>query len=308
MVAGTSTGGILACLYLKPDPGNSSLPQYAAEDGLKLYMRNGDSIFDVGVWRRVLGANGLLDEKYSAENLERLAKKVFGNVTLGQLLKPCLVTAYATQLHRPFFFKSHNVKTKTSDDYYVREVVRATSAAPTYFEAAMPDSLDNIPNATPMIDGGVFANNPAACALVEALTLKSPEFAPLNIGNAPALLGEVAVLSLGTGGRTQSISHSECKDWGLVGGARPIIDILMDGVAQAVDYQLTTLFDSCGKAGQYLRVNGDFDDFANSLRIDGLDPAMDNASDKNLKLLERFGKQLAKNHSGQIANFVNNYL
>ena len=45
----------------------------------------------------------------------------------------------------------------------MRDVARATSAAPTYFEPA------RLPGNPPyaLVDGGVFANNPGMCAYVD---------------------------------------------------------------------------------------------------------------------------------------------
>ena len=46
------------------------------------------------------------------------------------------------------------------------------------------------------------------------------------------------MLSLGTGQRTDRRPFDEVKDWGLVEWARPILDVVFDGISDAVDYQL----------------------------------------------------------------------
>jgi hypothetical protein len=75
-----------------------------------------------------------------------------------------------------------------------------------------------------LVDGGVFAANPAMCALAEVLR------------SGP--LGDVRLLSLGTGERTRKRRFADVQDWGLVEWARPIIDVVFDGVSDAVHYQL----------------------------------------------------------------------
>lgn len=205
-----------------------------------------------------------------------------------------MVTAYETKQYRPFFFTQHNAQADRSRDFRVREVARATAAAPTYFEIATPDNLDGIPNSNPMIDGGVFANNPAACALVEALCL--PDSKPD--------LSNIVMLSVGTGRSPKSISYGEAKDWGQAGWLRPLLGILMEGVSQTVDHQIEALFGSLGLAGQYMRINGDFGDYRNQLDIDGLEHDMDCADKDNMKRLERFGRQLAQNQREVIKQFV----
>src|SRR5437773_5863242 len=89
LIAGTSTGGILTCLYLCPDA-NSAHPRFSAADAVDLYLQNGDDIFDVSFFRRLWSAGGTLEETYSAEPLERILKEYFGDLRLSQLLKPCL--------------------------------------------------------------------------------------------------------------------------------------------------------------------------------------------------------------------------
>lgn len=297
LVAGTSTGGILTCLYLAPDPERPGRARFSAEDGLDLYLRNGDEIFGRSLWKKIVSLGGLLDEMYSAKPLEAALARYLGDVELSQLLRPCLVTAYATKEYRPYFFTQHDAIHDPGANYPVREVARSTSAAPTYFEPAMPESLNAVADAIPMIDGGVFANNPAACALVEAV--RSDKLA--------RKVDDVVLLSLGTGRSPKSISYRECKNWGKAAWLKPLIDILMEGVSQSVDFQLRTVFSSLGIERQYLRIDGSFHDAAHHLEIPGLDPAMDHASRDNMRRLERFGRQLAENHRDELTAFVEAY-
>src|SRR5882724_3657300 len=90
MIAGTSTGGILACLYLSPDPAIRR-PKFSAAEAVDLYLQNGDDIFDVSVFKSILSVGGLADEKYSAAPLENVLQKYFGDLQLSQFLRPCLI-------------------------------------------------------------------------------------------------------------------------------------------------------------------------------------------------------------------------
>lgn len=299
LIAGTSTGGILACLLLMPDKMEPTRARFSANDALNLYLEYGDEIFDRSVWQRISSLEGIADEKYSATPIERIMKNYFADTRLSQLLKPCLITAYDTKKYRPFFFTQHDAVKTPAREFLVRDVARATSAAPTYFQAALPESLDDIPNADPMIDGGVFANNPTACALVEAMKLNA---------QSPRPVDNFAILSLGTGRRPKKLTYGEIHNWGLAGWARPILDILMEGNAQTVDYQLRTIYSSLDKRGNYVRIDGDFTDTIAGLDVDGLDSSMDNASAANMKRLETFGKQLAANNRDVIGEFVRTFL
>ena len=60
-------------------------------------------------------------------------------------------------------------------------------------------------------------------------------------GDARLCRGERALdvlASLGTGEQTRPLPYDEVKDWGQIEWARPIIDVVFDGSADAVDVQL----------------------------------------------------------------------
>src|ERR1051325_1351014 len=185
LIAGTSTGGILTCLYLCP--GGAGKPKYSAMDAVNLYLQNGDDIFDVSIFKQISSLGGMADEKYDADALEETLNKYFGDTKLGDLLKPCLITAYDINRRAAKFFNSNDVKEEgLSREFYLRDVARATSAAPTYFQPANISSLNN--EIFPLIDGGVFANNPTMCAFVEACS-----------ADPKLKVSDLFVLSLGTG-------------------------------------------------------------------------------------------------------------
>lgn len=290
LVAGTSTGGILTCLYLCPDPATNR-PHFTANDAVNLYLQNGDNIFDVSIFRTIATVEGLAGPKYSADALESILKNYLGDLKLSQLLKPCLITAYDITRRQAKFFnqKDFAVEPLPQNDYFLRDVARSTSAAPTYFAPANIQSLDR--QVYPLIDGGVFANNPAMCACVEAF------------GYDPKLkVTNLSVLSLGTGDTEQAYHYAEAQKWGKLQWLEPVLDILMSGVAETVDYQLKTLFASAGCPGQYLRIQTKLSTFPN------VDPAMDNASEKNMQALEDVGNSLAAQFDAQLDAFTQQYL
>lgn len=298
-IAGTSTGGILTCLYLTPSKADPCKARFSADTVRNFYLDHGEEIFDLSLWQRLKAANGLLDEKYSARELEKHLRKYLGNVTMKELIKPCLVTGYDVRQYRPVFFTQQDAG-NPSANYLIRDVARATAAAPTYFEAALPTSLDKIDNETPVIDGGVFANNPTACALVEVLRK--------GYGKGHGVkMEDIVILSLGTGRKPATITYKECKDWGLLGWARPLLGIMMEGESQTVDYQMQCIFECLNKKDQYLRIDGEFGDYKNNLAIEDLDPSMDCASKDNMEKLSTFGEILAQNNEKVLKEFVDRF-
>jgi uncharacterized protein len=210
LIAGTSTGGILACALCAPDP----LP---ASEVVKLYVDEGPNIFSRSLFQRIRSADGLLDEKYDDAALDSALVRFLADKSLSATKPNLIVPAYDTALPGPYFFKTTDAQASAADDFPLSVVARATSAAPTYFEPV--ESGEKA-----LVDGGVFAANPAMCALAEALNTVSPK--------------DVVLVSLGTGERTHTRDFDEIKDWGVVSWARPILDVVFDGASDAVNYQL----------------------------------------------------------------------
>ena len=83
LVAGTSTGGILTCIYLCPDlGGDPARPLFSAEEAVELYMERGDEIFSVSLWQKIRSAGGALDEIYDAAELEETLDDYLGELKL----------------------------------------------------------------------------------------------------------------------------------------------------------------------------------------------------------------------------------
>jgi uncharacterized protein len=256
LIAGTSTGGIIACALCAPDP----LP---ASEVVKLYEEEGPEIFDRSLFQRIRSADGLLDEKYDDAALDRALERFLGHKRLAETNPDLIVPTYDTALPGPYFFKTTKARdTPASDDFPLSLVARATSAAPTYFEAV--EAGDRA-----LVDGGVFAANPAMSAFAEVLNLE--EVSPRD----------VVLLSLGTGERTERHSFDEIKDWGLAKWARPILNVVFDGVSDAVNYQLERVL----TGERYWRLQAEL-----TLASDDLD----DASDDNLARLRRQAEELIR--------------
>ena len=278
MIAGTGTGGILTCLYLAPQANESGHPRFAAEEAAGLLLKKGPEIYDVPFFHR-MRSFGSRDEKYPAQGLEKVLDHYFGKLNLSELLKPCLVPAYDITRREGKFFTQHDARLRPHFDFRVRDVARATSAAPTYFECAEIEALDNV--IYPLIDGGVFANNPALCAYAEAHKL----FRRAEAGNAWGTAADLVVFSLGTGKVNTPYAYKRVKDWGVGNWAQPMYHIAASGAAETVDYQLRQLFDAAGVPGQYVRLDPEIP-LTNSSE-------MDDASEANLRDLRVLGNETA---------------
>jgi uncharacterized protein len=269
LIAGTSTGGILALGLAMP--GDGGKPRYKAEELIELYEKEGPRIFSRPAGHRIDSLEGIAEERYPSEGVEQVLAEYFGEARLKDALTRILITSYEIQLRIPFFFSSERAKNSPDYDFPMRQVARATSSAPTYFEPAKVEAEDPV-DYYALVDGGVFANNPAMCVYVEARRILEAEDSPYPSGT------DILVVSAGTGQLTDRLRYEEAAGWGLLGWARPIIDVVFDGVSDTVDFQLKELLSpSKDRIGRYYRFQRELVEVSD---------AMDNVSPSNLQDLK----------------------
>ncbi|WP_419873090.1 CBASS cGAMP-activated phospholipase [Candidatus Pristimantibacillus sp. PTI5] len=182
LIVGTSTGGIIA-LGL-----GLGLP---AKEILSFYESEGPKIFKSSMLTKF---KSLGTAKYSVTPLRSALYETFGNKQLGESRTRLVIPAMNIETG-----EVHVYKTSHNPDYFrdykemAVNVALGTAAAPTYFKTHVSES------GTPIIDGGMWANNPVGVAVVEAIgVLDWPKHdlkvlslgcttTPLNIGLARKL-------------------------------------------------------------------------------------------------------------------------
>jgi predicted acylesterase/phospholipase RssA len=236
LIAGTSTGGILALGLTTPDPNDPSKPRYRAEEFVGMYEEKGSAIFGNSLGHRLLTLFGLFGSKYAVRGLEETLRTYFGDSRLKDAVAEVLITSYDLEQRDSWFLARHKAREDSAaNDFPMAQVARATSAAPTYFR---PERLSVDPP-TALVDGGVHSNNPAMCAWVETVKLHGQQ--------------DIVLVSLGTGGVKTPISYAKARAWGLIGWVRPLIGIFMDGVAATVEHELGWLLTPKDGEQRYFR-------------------------------------------------------
>jgi hypothetical protein len=206
LIGGTSTGAILAaglCLGMK------------ASDLRDFYLKFGKEIFTkvflpIRFWH-----------SYPSEPLERRLKDKFGESTnLGspKLRTNILIVAKNASLGTTWFF-TNNPKGKyfgTNAALPLWQIVRASSAAPTYFppqKIAIPDEQAQVHNYE-FVDGGVSSyNNPSLQVFLEATD-------PQYRYGWPTGTDQLLLLSLGTGFNSITIDEGKASGYNLLDWAR----------------------------------------------------------------------------------------
>lgn len=267
--AGTSTGGILSLSYLIPD--QNQRPLLSAKNCVDLYLEKGDEIFDVNLLQKIRSGGGILDEKYNANALETALEHTFENLMLSDLLKPCIISSYDVKNAKPHFFKAHKASNKIYN-FKVKDAARATSAAPTYFEAA--NIKNEIGSSFALVDGGLFANNPAMVAYSEVRSMTFDQ--KVDYPSAKDMM----IVSVGTGSQSKSYPFDKVKDWGQIQWVKPVIEIMMSGSSSTTHYHLEKIYDTLAlqtDKNNYHRLEP---------LVKSADPQMDNASPDNLLKLK----------------------
>lgn len=184
MIAGTSTGGIIALGLAK------GLTAAQVRD---VYVERGGLIFPptniIGRWiRRAIRFQRYI---YEREPLQNELLRIFGDTALGEARTRLCIPSFEGTHGEPWIYKTpHHPDYKRDKFASMVTVGLATAAAPTFF-AALPN------NGYTMVDGGLWANNPVMNALVDVLACYE-----LN-------RRQVRILSLGCGETTFKVDASK---------------------------------------------------------------------------------------------------
>ncbi len=223
LIAGTSTGGLIALGLTTPGPDGG--PAFDPAAMIELYSGpEAQEIFARPPLERLPGighVSDLLDPRYDLEGLERVLERRLGDRTVSEALTGVLVPSYDMHDRTPRFFKPWNEEARRMRAV---DAGLATSAAPTYFPALRLGE-------EALVDGGVFINNPTIAATIEAL--KRTEGEPLS----PE---DLLVVSLGTGQHERGYDPDAVAGWGALGwiapssgSEPPLIGAMLDGQSDA---------------------------------------------------------------------------
>jgi patatin-like phospholipase/acyl hydrolase len=212
LIGGTSTGSIIAA---------GLATGMSASEIKEIYLSLGDKIFG-GKYNMI--KTFIKGAQFDFVPLEEALKDVFGDITMGddQAIKTglCIIAKRADTLSTwPVINHPGGKYFKYNKDILLRQMVRASSAAPTYF---IPQQITVAPGQeAAFIDGGIsMANNPAFQLFMVA-TLKGFPF-HWNTGGK-----ELFITSIGTGSSEPSYKIEEILDKNLLEWARYMPDAFM---------------------------------------------------------------------------------
>jgi len=205
MIAGTSTGSIIAAgIACKKTP----------DQVVELYQQYGAKIFSQkkkSFWPYVFKST------YENTYLKTMLSEEFGTITLGDIKKPLIIPTTDVGHGGVHVFKSAYSPDFIRDGkVFIKDAVLASCSAPTFFD---PTTVGNYL----LADGGLWANNPALVAVIEAKHR-------LRIDAK-----EIRILSLGTGESRNAYGMKESKKWGFVTGwkGREFVELILSLQSQS---------------------------------------------------------------------------
>lgn len=212
--AGTSTGALILNALLLPGDKNGA--KYTPDDLYKHFDKELPAIFSETLIDELENGFDLLKPKYRPEPLESVVYRLAGEALFKDQIRDICVPSFDLLTARPVLFTRNETRTQAEKEALkVYDVVLASSAAPTYFP---PHKMElNNTNLT-MVDGGIYANNPASWAISNC-----------NEGEEPFLL------SIGTGLPPYSFKMDCPYEEGMIGWAPKLENLLFSSMIAGTD-------------------------------------------------------------------------
>ncbi|PKA66020.1 Patatin group A-3 [Apostasia shenzhenica] len=216
IAAGSGVGGVLATMLFTRGPEGRSL--YSAEEALCFLAKNGPP--------SAPGRKGLLRGIFQPSSAGSF-RRIFGDTTLRDTVKPVLIPCYDLSTGAPFLFSRADAVETDAYDFLIREVCAATCAGEELLKMSSIDGRTRIS----AVGGGLAMANPTAAAITHVLHNKQ-EF-PFAGGVEDLLVVSIAggeIFSAGSGAGVPSPSSSK------------LLRIAGNGMADTVDQAVAMAF------------------------------------------------------------------
>jgi patatin-like phospholipase/acyl hydrolase len=261
MIAGTSTGGIIALAL------GVGMTAASIRD---VYLERGGMIFPPASWpiRILRRAVRLVRHGYDAKILEAELSRIFEARVFGEATTRLCIPSFEGRHGEPWIYKTpHHPDYKKDRHEKIVRVGLATSAAPTFFRALENDGYL-------MLDGGLWANNPVMNAIVDALTC-------FEIDRS-----EIEVLSLGCGETQYRVTRRRA-----MGGMIQWYDVIRAAMRAQSHNALGQAYLLLGK-DHVMRI--DAPESSNPIALDGYARARDELPSMARSLIESAGREIER--------------
>ncbi|WP_017186753.1 CBASS cGAMP-activated phospholipase [Alkalibacillus haloalkaliphilus] len=229
VITGASTGSII---------GTSIVLNKKMSDVMGYYKKYGKKIF------KRQSKIGLFKSVYGDRYLRHFFQKAFGDYSLQDIQKPLLIPSVDVTHGKPYIYRSNYGHDQSeSSNIKLWDAVLSSCSAPIYFP---PNNISNQLS----IDGGLWSNNPSLIGMTEAIH---------HFGRD---IGDIKILSLGTGLQNIEFNIEKEKDWGLkqwlpfhlltMKVTPKLLDLVLHLSSESTSYHCKLLLND-----RYLRINKD---------------------------------------------------
>lgn len=288
IVTGTSTGGLLAlgltasfdkCYNIVVSPDHqTNKPLYSAKDLVRFYLCRSKEIFaKPTLVRKFKTGFGVWGSKYDRTAYDAILDQVFGNSLLGDTICPVFIPIYSLENNKPFiastFFAAKNLK----NEFYLKDIAAATSAAPTYFDPKVFRATWGRGASYQGVDGSIYADNPELIGIIGVYIMH------------PRLdIKDITLVSLGTGNATIRNNQSSSNN-GEIGWLKnkDIIGDMMDAESSIAETAIKAMLNN----NTHFRLQPDIPSELDEI---------DNSSDSNLQALLKIAEDFISNNSNSI--------
>lgn len=309
LIGGTSTGSIIAALLAVGGCSVAAVKEMYKTLGAKIFSdRNGLNLFGQQIY---------FHGRYDAAPLKEELQRIFGDARLGDETNKtglCVVTQRLDTCSTWPVTNNPNAKYFSTNRFFVRDIVRASTAAPSYFS---PETIEVGEGQSGIfVDGGMSIMNNPSLQLFLVATLKGFNL-QWQTGEE-----ELLVVSVGTGRQSKKLTGARWNNPSLLdiaqvapeqfmSDASELVEIMMHylgkgtGPLRKIDSEIEDLSEDAmcgGKACSYVRYNVELSkEELKNIGINRLPDAtllklMNMDRPENIDLLIRIGEAAARNY------------
>lgn len=292
LVAGTSTGSIIAGCLTMPSEKDKTKPRFTAKQAVDFYLESSKDIFPESMFRSLLNVVPGTTGFYDVTVFEKILEGHLGDVTFKDALTNLMMAGADMKVFEPVWMHYFVNRNKSTSQRWAtlktRDAIRASTSAPTFFEAKYIYTHPNskIPDAAErhaMLDGGLFAGTIARRALTQAKKLAPPD-------------AKIIVVHLGTGRPEVSLTPNEMNqknrlDWVRSQDGTSILGISTEMTVQDI---VNDVKEELGE--DFFRFNRTID----KTDPNNPDSSMDNSHEDNLNKLLGFAEKMIEEQDQKI--------
>ena len=272
MICGTSTGGLIAIGLANG---------MSAQSLVDLYMTKGSKIFSTSNSYFVRGFQNsyktikqiFFSNKHSVKPLRKILDDLFEDKTMNDANNLLCIPSFNLTNGQPKVFKKSGYQTEHFVDNTIKlvDIALATSAAPSYYPIHEHNNFL-------YTDGGVWANNPSLCGLLEAIDYYVGEGKEFD---------DFSILSISSITSSNGWVHTLNKSKSVIGWNKKLLQTAMDGQSYFADYFAEKIIPKINPKSKYIRIKSPELSKAQMNII-----TMDRADKKTLLTIQSLGNQV----------------